>query len=389
MFKLGLIINPLAGVGGSVALKGSDGANIVQEALQRGAKPKAQERALQTLATVTSAIKEASRDCQMFTCAGDMGEAVALQAGFSPTVVFQGASPSSAADTEAAVTKLLELSLDLILFAGGDGTARDVCRILSAAKNNNQLIPPVLGIPAGVKIHSGVYAVSPSAAGELVAAMIRGEVTSISEGEVRDIDEQLFREGKVDSRWYGEMKIPVETRYVQQVKCGGKEKEELVLVDMAHYLQDLMADVDEDTHFIMGSGSTVAALMDEFGLENTLLGVDVVQQNNVLLQDATEAQLWQLIENSSATFKLVVTIIGGQGHLLGRGNQQLSPRIINAIGLDNIIIVATKTKLESLNQRPIIVDSGDRVLDEALAGTREIVTGYEDFVYYRVACDYR
>lgn len=378
MFKIGLIVNPFAGLGGSVALKGSDGEDIRQEALAKGATPKAQQRALQTLKTLTELVPDFQQHCQFYTCCGDMGETVAKDAGFSPQVVYQYWGDSTEEDTEAAAQSLIGLGIDLLLFAGGDGTARNVCNALQDSD------VPVLGIPAGVKIHSGVYAVSPTAAAKVLEALLSGELTSVGEGEIRDIDEALFREGNVQSKWFGELKMPVEARYVQQVKCGGKEKEALVLVDMAQYLMD---EWDEETLYVMGSGSTVAGIMSEMGLENTLLGVDVVQDQSVIASDVTEQELWDLVEQASKV-KLVVTIIGGQGHLFGRGNQQLSPRVIRKVGLANICVVATKTKLASLQNRPMIVDTGDSGLDQDLCGLTQVITGYEDFSYYRVAQDY-
>ena len=49
-----------------------------------------------------------------------------------------------------------------------------------------------------------------------------------------------------------------------------------------------------------------------------------------------------------------------------------------------LIIVATRTKLNSLDGRPLLIDSGDIELDLRLAGLYEIVTGYEDRLLYRV-----
>ena len=196
----------------------------------------------------------------------------------------------------------------------------------------------------------------------------------------------MFRDGIVKAKRFGAMTIPSELRYIQAVKSGGKESDELVL-------QDIAADVIErmdDELFIIGSGSTTQFIMQELALDSTLLGVDVIQHQSVIQFDVTEAQLWQLLQensinNKSRGVKLVITLIGGQGHILGRGNQQLSPRIIRFIGKENILIVATKTKLLALNERPLIVDSGDEELDQALSGFMPIITGFHDQVLYPVA----
>ena len=188
----------------------------------------------------------------------------------------------------------------------------------------------------------------------------------------------------VKAKRYGEMRIPSELRYVQAVKSGGKESDELVLQDIAEHVIDDM----EDELYVIGSGSTTAFIMEEMGLANTLLGVDLVTDQQLMASDITEPELWQQITAAQAEqqqIKLVITLIGGQGHIFGRGNQQLSPRIIRAIGKDNIVIVATKTKLNALEQRPLICDTGDEALDQELSGFLPITTGYNDQVLYPVA----
>ena len=367
-FKLGLLINPLAGLGGSVALKGSDGANTASKALALGAEPKSQLRTLAAL----SVLKDLAVD--IVTYPAEMGEDTARKAGFNPSVLGEIVSgKTTAADTERAAKALYAVGVDLILFAGGDGTARNICHALPEQF-------PVLGIPAGVKIHSGVYAVTPKAAGEIVAMLVRGELVTLGEQEVRDIDEDAFRQGSVRAKYYGELLVPQEHRYLQNVKSGGKEVEELVLADIA---ADLIERMDHATRYVMGSGSTVKAVMDELGLQNTLLGVDLIEDQRLIASDCTAQAL--LEKTTGRPTKLVITIIGGQGHILGRGNQQLSPELIKQIGKENIIVIATKTKLAALQGRPLIVDSGDAELDEALAGVIAVITGYHDSVLYRIA----
>lgn len=366
-FKLGLIVNPLAGLGGSVALKGSDGADTVAQALALGATPQAGKRALQALEPL------AALDFRLLTWGGTMGEQVALAAGRVPEVLgYPQSSPSTAADTERAVQALTEAGADLILFAGGDGTARNLCAALDVRC-------PVLGIPAGVKIHSGVYGITPRAAGEIAALLIRGELVSLAPGEVRDIDEQAFRQGQVRARYYGELLVPSEHRYLQAVKNGAREDESLVQADIA---ADFVEQMAPDVRYIIGSGSTVAAIMAELGLPNTLLGVDVVENGELIASDCTAAELLALTADRPA--RLVITLIGGQGHIIGRGNQQLSPELLRRLGRDAIHLVATKTKLNALAGRPLVVDSGDAQLDRELAGLIPVHTGYRDAVLYRI-----
>jgi predicted polyphosphate/ATP-dependent NAD kinase len=368
VFRLGLIINPLAGVGGSVALKGSDGAETARKALELGAEPKAQLRALSALSVLAGLAVE------VVTYPDEMGEAVARTAGFEPLVLGSiQAGRTTAQDTEKAALDMYHAGVDLIMFAGGDGTARNICHALPEQF-------PVLGIPAGVKIHSGVYAVTPKAAGEIVAMLVRGELVTLGDQEVRDIDEAQFREGRVRAKYYGELLVPQEHRYLQNVKNGGKEVEELVLTDIA---ADLIERMEANTRYIIGSGTTVQAVMHELSLPNTLLGVDLIEDEQLVASDCTAQEL--LTKTVGFNTKIIITIIGGQGHILGRGNQQLSPELIRRVGKDNLLVIATKTKLAELNGRPLIVDTGDSALDKELAGVIPVITGYHDAVLYRIA----
>jgi predicted polyphosphate/ATP-dependent NAD kinase len=201
-----------------------------------------------------------------------------------------------------------------------------------------------------------------------------------------DIDEDLFRQGIVKAKRYSEMQIPSELRYVQAVKSGGKESDELVLQDIAANVIEEMHDFD-DRQFIIGSGSTTAFVMAELGLDNTLLGVDIVIDQTVCAADVTETDVFKAITAFEGVSKLVITLIGGQGHIFGRGNQQLSPRVIRAIitqpgGRDNIMILATKAKLAALASKPLISDTGDATLDQELSGFMTVITGYKDHVLY-------
>ncbi len=367
MFKLGLIINPYAGIGGALALKGSDGAEIRQQALDMGAKQLAPERAAQALALLIPY----QADITVYTAGGAMGEDLARQMGFSTQVCFQPPAQSEPEDTEQTARELIKQEVDLLLFAGGDGTARNICSVVDETL-------PVLGIPAGCKIHSGVYSVTPKAAGRVVEKLVKGELVSLHAADVMDIDEKGFREGVVRAQRFGEMQVPAELQYVQSVKMGGRESEELVLDDIAAHVIELM----DDEIFVMGSGSTVAEIMASMGLSNTLLGVDLVQHQQLLAEDVTANQCLQAIRDKPA--KLVITLIGGQGHIFGRGNQQLSPEVIRAIGRNNILLVATKSKLNALNGRPLLVDTGDPHLDQELCGLMPVITGYHDQVLYPV-----
>ncbi|WP_010325184.1 ATP-NAD kinase family protein [Marinobacterium stanieri] len=367
-FRLGLIINPYAGLGGSVALKGSDGADVAAKALALGAEPRAEKRtriALEALLGLDVCIK---------TWAGPMGASLAHELGFATEVLGAPASdPSTAEDTLAAARQLKTAGVDMILFAGGDGTARNICEAVEDSI-------PVLGVPAGVKIHSGVYALTPQAAGELLTLLVKGELVSLANEEVRDLDENAYREGRVSARFFGEMCVPAEHQYIQHVKNASNREEEVLVLD--EIAAGFVEQMDPDIYYLMGSGSTVAAIMEELGLENSLLGVDVIHDGELIALDCTAAELLALTEGKPT--RIVITLIGGQGHIIGRGNQQLSAELLRRVGRENLYVVATRTKLNALEGRPLIVDSGDPELDIELSGLMPVNTGYRDAVLYRV-----
>lgn len=366
--KIGLLVNPLAGIGGSLALKGSDGETIQQQALKAGAIPQAGDRAVRAL----QILKAACPEVRLHTWAGDMGETSARQAGFTPVVEGRaGGEKTSAEDTREAASTLAE-KVDLLLFAGGDGTARDICDAVG-----DHL--PVLGIPAGCKMHSGVYAINPESAGELLARLVQGGVTALVERDVRDIDEEAFRRGELKARWYGSLQVPAEDTWMQQVKSGSGESEALDIQEIATWVAETLM---PDTLYLMGAGSTVAAVMEQLGLDNTLLGVDVVHDGELLLADTDERGLLKALSDHPGPAKAVISVIGGQGHLLGRGNQQFSPQVIRKLGRENLIILATRGKLRSLEGRPLQLDTGDAGLDQSLAGLIAVITGYEQQLLY-------
>jgi len=371
---IGLVVNPLAGLGGSLGLKGSDG-QILRDRLpglsaaQRHRALDRVERALQPLV--------AAGDAVLFsTWAGEMGAEALATLGLAHSVLGQAdEKPSSALDTRAAARSLCEAGIDLLLFAGGDGTARDICDVVDSRI-------PVLGIPAGVKMHSGVFAVSPEAAGELLLQLVRGGLVGLTPREVRDIDEEAFRRDRVRSRFYGEMLVPGEGHYLQHTKVGGRESPELAADDIADWLVEQL---EPGRTYLVGPGSTTAALMARLDLPNTLLGVDVVRDGALVAADADEAMLLEQLAGAPGEATIVVTVIGGQGNLFGRGNQQFSPEVIRRVGLDNIVIIAAKSKIAALEGRPLLVDTNDPALDRELCGWRTVITGYEDRILYRVA----
>jgi predicted polyphosphate/ATP-dependent NAD kinase len=268
---------------------------------------------------------------------------------------------------------MIATGADLILFAGGDGTARDLFDAIGDKV-------PVLGIPAGVKIHSAVYAVTPTSAGEVAVMFLQDQLPNLREAEVMDIDEAVFRQGAVSAKLYGCLLVPEEHRFVQSMKAGGLGGEKQALQGMAADVIDRMA--QDRAYYLIGPGTTTRAVMERLGIRCTLLGVDIVFDKSLVTGDVSERQIIERIREKDA--RIVVTVIGGQGHLFGRGNQQLSPAVIRAVGKQNIIVIATKEKLVSLSGRPLLVDTGDETLNAELSGYIRVTTGYRDYTMYQV-----
>lgn len=374
-FKLGLIINPYAGVGGSVGLKGSDGDEIRAEAFARGAEVRALGRMQRCLDLLTPF----TQDIHVYCFAGDMGETAAQHSNLNYTIIGQAQfNPSNAQDTLAATTALIKKSVDIILFAGGDGTARNIADALQMAGAEQQV---VLGVPSGVKMHSGVYAITPEAAGEILLCLLNKQLVNVQACDVRDIDEAAFREGKVKTRMYASMFAPVLPQFLQQVKNSGAAQDELVKLDIANYLIDNLID---NALYIVGPGSTTKIFLGQLGIEGSLLGVDVILNRELIVLDVGAQQLCELIQHHLGDVHLIVTAIGGQGHIIGRGNQQLIPEILQKIDRQHIHIIATKEKILSLNGRPLLVDSNDPVLDKSFSGYQSVLVGYDEFILYPI-----
>ena len=369
MKKLGLIVNPVAGIGGRVGLKGSDGAGTVREALRRGAVPESPRRAVDALRAV--AVADAA--VEVVSAPGEMGEREARDAGLSPTVIGPPAEgETSAEDTRRAALEMERRSVDLLLFAGGDGTARDIYDAVG-------LRVTALGIPAGVKIHSAVYALDPTRAGELAVSFLRGDAELTRDAEVMDVDEDAFRRGVVDATLHGYLRVPREDRLVQAAKSGSRPSEAEALFGIGAAVAE---DVAKGGLYVIGPGTTTKAVADALGLDGTLLGVDAVHHGKLVGTDLGEREILELVRRVPA--KIVVSVIGGQGYVLGRGNQQLSAAVLRTVGPDNLVVVASKDKLATLRGRPLLVDTGDPALDEELTGYVRVTTGYNEQAMYRI-----
>jgi len=354
MRSIGLLVNPVAGMGGAVGLAGTDGQ--VDEAIRRGAVPRAAGRAVQTLSNLRG------EEIRWYTSAAPMGQDALASAGIERcTVLYHPGTPTTAADTRAACRAFLAAGVDLIVFCGGDGTARDVLDAVGREV-------PILGIPAGVKMYSGVFAVNPAAAADLIRQA--GEIPC-RDSEVMDVDEEAYRSGHLAARLYGYARVP----FIPEITQGGKQvfeqqDEERAKDDIAVFINEVML---PETLYIIGAGSTTARIMERLGLSPTLLGVDAVRNGEVVARDADERTLLSLLDEYPRA-KVILSPIGAQGFVLGRGNQQISPTVLRRVGLSNLIVVATPGKLGAT---PLLyVDSGDPVLDREIGDSLLVISGY-------------
>jgi predicted polyphosphate/ATP-dependent NAD kinase len=386
MKKLGLIVNPVAGVGGRVGLKGSDGREILLRALELGAtreSPHRTEVALLRLRRLRDRVA-------IVTFPGEMGEDEARAAGFAVEVLAPSAehgvieagggrfAETTAADTEEAARRMADAGADLILFAGGDGTARNVFDAIGDRV-------PVVGIPAGVKIHSAVYANTPANAGDLAALFLADEGGfRLREAEVMDIDEDAFRHDRLSASLYGFLRVPYERQLIQSPKAGSQPSDEALAIGIGN---DVVHGMRPGVLYLIGAGTTTRAIMRLLDLPSTLLGVDAVRDRQLVAADLTEAGALSLVEEANEDgpgAAIVVAVIGGQGHIFGRGSQQLSSRVIRAVGKENVIVVATQSKLLSLDGAPLRLDTGDEGLDAELSGWTKVVSGHGQRTMYRV-----
>lgn len=346
MRRIGLVVNPIAGMGGRVGLKGTDGK--VEEARERGADPRAPGRAREAL----DALSEHADDVELLTYGGPMGEDAARATGFDPVVIDYPDDPAetTAEDTRSAVRTLVGEDLDLILFVGGDGTAADVAETLEAEAAD----VPLFGVPAGVKIYSSVFAVSPRAAGRAAATF-----TDTEPAEVNDVDEDQYREGEVHTELRAVATVPVAEERQSSKQLGGGTVETLA--------EGFADEVREDVTYVLGPGSTVGAIKDALGFEGSPLGVDVWRDGEVLVRDGGEREILDALGEENL---VVVSPIGGQGFVFGRGNQQLSPAVLRRCEID---VVASRSKLDAIGV--LRVDTGDPDLDDELRGWLQVRVG--------------
>jgi len=360
--RVGFLVNPIAGMGGKVALKGTDGK--VDEAEARGAEPVAPDRALAFLNAALSISED-----EIISCGPPMGSDLIAQVGLRAEVVHTPGhgGRTTAEDTREAVRAMIDAGVDVILFCGGDGTAVDV---LSASEGG----VPLLGIPAGVKMHSGVFAANPLAAAEVFAAWKDGRAT-LEEREVVDLDEEAYRSGTLSVSLFGTARVPMVPELIQSTKqVYTAPSEEVSKEAIGEYLKEVLDD-HPDALVVLGPGSTVRSASAALGVDKTLLGVDLFRSGEIIARDVGEREILGHIADAVEVF-IVVTPIGSQGFVFGRGNQQISADVIRGVPLDNILLISTPTKFRNIEH--LWVDTGDVEVDEHLSGYAKAIVGYHD-----------
>ncbi|MFP4482958.1 MAG: ATP-NAD kinase family protein [Thermovirgaceae bacterium] len=367
MIKVGIVVNPIAGMGGSVGLKGTDGGSY-RKALELGAIPVTPFRTKEFLSRMKK-----KRDCRFYAAPGKMGADILEENGLDFTVVGSVREETSSEDTKRIVRAMAEAGIDLLVFAGGDGTARDVFDAIGTKI-------PVIGIPSGVKIFSSVFALSAGAAAAMLEAFVDG--TEVEEEEVLDIDEDAFRENILSARLYGYLKVPKCREFLQSGKKASstgtsdrKNKEEV-----ARYLEELMED---DTLYLLGPGTTMKSLTERLDIPKTLLGIDAVCNKRLVKADVNEKDILKLFE-SCPKRKIIVTPLGGNGFIFGRGSKQFSPEVLAKTGKENVILAGDRNKTSCLEA--LHVDTGDTEVDKSLSGPAKVIIGYNETMILEVRC---
>ncbi|HZQ66246.1 MAG TPA: NAD(+)/NADH kinase [Gaiellaceae bacterium] len=362
---LGLIVNPVAGIGGRYALKGSDDATAIARALAAGASPVAPVRARRALRAV-----QPVQGLQVVAPAGAMGEEVAADADLSPARLSHApAAPTTAADTRAAAAELADREVDLILFAGGDGTARDVVDVVGTRV-------PVLGVPCGVKMRSGVFGTTPENAGDAAARFLAQPGRyPVVDGEVLDA-----ADAALESTLFAVARVPDVPGRLQHGKAARPFADDGALAALA---EAIVEEMEPERTYLLGPGTTTGRIMAALGLVSTPLGVDAVRDGALVASDLDEEGLLRLLDGGPAT--LILGVIGGQGFLLGRGNQQLSARVVRKLGVDNVVIVAGPSKVAALDPPVLHVDLGEDEQDRLLDGYRRVRVAPGESIVMRVA----
>lgn len=365
--KIGLIVNPVAGMGGSVGLKGTDGKEIYLKALELGAQPVTPGKAHEVIEHLKNV-----ETIDWLVGPGKMGEYTLQEMGLDHTVIGETGEDTTGEDTRRIARQMVENGAELIVFVGGDGSARDM---FDAVGTNT----PVVATPAGVKIFSAAFAISTRGAAEMLDAFVGG--VGVTEEEVLDIDEEAYQNNRLDSRLYGYLMVPNVRAFLQPGKIASTTpSSEESKAEIASYIVEELA---PETLYILGPGSTVKAVADEMNVAKTLLGVDAVYEGQLVGQDLNEKGILALLEQYEKR-KLIITPLGGNGFIFGRGSKMFTPEVIRSVGKKNVIIVGDRDKVQHLDC--LRVDSGDFSLDEELSGFLKVWVGYREAILKKVRC---
>ena len=364
--RIGLIINPIAGMGGSVGLKGTDG-GIYKEAVKMGATPVTPIRANELFSNVKNKEK-----IILIVAPGKMGADIAKNLGIDFKIVGEIGKETTEEDTKRIAKQMIKENIDLLIFCGGDGTARDIFDSVGLEK-------PVVALPAGVKMFSSVFAINPRAAAEIIDKFIE-ETIETQEKEVLDIDEDLFRKDILQAKLYGYLKVPKVLNLIQSGKTSsgfGRTIEE----NKQEIAQFIIESMEDDVLYLLGPGTTIKTITDNLNLPKTLLGIDAIYNKKIVGLDLNEQGILELLDNYNNII-VILSPVGGQGFLLGRGNKQITPKILKIIGKNNIKIVATVEKMREL--ACLRVDTGDIETDKILIGFGKVITGYKEELIVKI-----
>jgi len=365
--KIGLIVNPVAGMGGSVGLKGTDG-TAYKKALELDAQPVTPVRT----SDLFKHIKK-KEEIYLFTAPGKMGEEHIHSFGIPYEIIGKAEKETSSVDTIKIAREMINRGIELLIFVGGDGTARNVCNAVG-------LKIPVVAVPSGVKMFSAVFAYSSRAAAEMVDAFIEG--SNSTEEEVLDIDEIAFRENKLTSQLYGYLLVPNVKKFLQ----GGKECSNTsvsTVESKKNIARYVLENMDKSTLYLLGPGTTLKTIADTAGVTKTLLGVDALSNGRIVGTDLNEKGILSSFRDFQK-IKIIVTPIGGNGFIFGRGSKQFTPEVLRHVGKENIIVVGTRDKLYKL--QGLRVDTGDFGLDRVLSGYMNVIVDYKEFIKMEVRC---
>jgi len=366
--RLGLLVNPDAGLGGRLGLKGSDGQ--AEYARSQGAEDRAGPRVTDCLAYFSKLHRDCS-NIEWVTSKGRMGTDWMSDDLGAVEKIHESIGNTSATDSSGLIANLLDSGIDLLLYGGGDGTTRD---IVAALESHGRSDLPIIGVPCGVKMHSGCFASSPKAAAEVLSAWLNGDLL-IASTEVLDLDEELYREGKWVVRLYAEAMTPASPRWMQgtkqRVEASGEEE---IVEGLADHIKELL--MTEDRLIIWGSGGTLRTIGKIVGLKPTLLGIDASVGGKQVGVDLNEEQLLELLDTHNGPITLLLSPMGGQGFLIGRGNLQLSPAVLRHVGVNDVLGICTPAKL--LTVRRLRIETGDTNLDAEFAEKKylKVLQGY-------------